>query len=250
MNYGINGAAPVLALEINRNGEVQKKLNPLDREHELRNTILEGLYPGIAVATVDVPQEELSPFERATVEQALVRLEWEKQKFALIGASGSAKNGKFYAVDPKHEREIASRFGNWPEAAMTYFGILVSDCIVRIAKPECRVLVVDDHELGTNDSRGWISEALFRELQAGHRTGLLKREVQRLAKIHPNLGVAEINSAAERNVRHSVISPGAFYQFRLAFERTQAKGSFKVMTERGSRNPRCRHSLAGVIGQT
>ena len=134
----------MLALEINRNGEVVKKLNPLDREHELANTLLQGLYPGIAVATVDVPQEELSPFERATVERALVRLEWEGQRFALIGASGSAKNGKFYAVDPKREREIASRFGNWPEAAMTYFGILVSDCLVRIEKPECRVLVVDD----------------------------------------------------------------------------------------------------------
>ena len=231
MTYSTNGAAAVLALEINRNGEVTKKLNPLDREHELTNTLLEGLYPGIAVATVDVPQEELSPFERATVEQALARLDWEGQKFALIGASGSAKNGKFYAVDPKREREIASRFGNWPEAAMTYFGILVSDCMVRIQKPECRVLVVMDHELGTNDCRGWISQALFRELQATHKSDLLKREIERLTKIHPNLATAEIHSTAERNVRHSVIPPGAFYQFRLAFERTQAKGSFKVMSD-------------------
>ena len=29
-----------------------------------------------------------------------------------------------------------------------------------------------------------------------------------------------------------VYPPSAFYQFRLAFERTQAKGSFKVMTDR------------------
>ena len=232
MTYSTNGAAAVLALEINRNGEVTKKLNPLDREHELTNTLLEGLYPGIAVATIDVPQEELSPFERATVEQALARLDWEGQKFALIGASGSAKNGKFYAVDPKREREIASRFGNWPEAAMTYFGILVSDCMVRIQKPECRVLVVMDHELGTNDCRGWISQALFRDLQTTHKSDLLKRETERLTKIHPNLATAEIHSTAERNVRHSVIPPGAFYQFRLAFERTQAKGSFKVMTDK------------------
>ena len=231
MAHGANGAAAVLALEINRNGEVVKKLNPLDREHELTNTLLQGLYPGIAVATVDVPQEELSPFERATVEQALVRPEWEGQRFALIGASGSAKNGKFYAVDPKREREIASRFGNWPEAAMTYFGILVSDCLVRIEKPECRVLVVDDHELGTNDCRGWISQSLFRELQAAHRAGLLKRETERLKRIHPNLAGAEVKATAERNIRYSAIPPGAFYQFRLAFERTQAKGSFKVMTD-------------------
>ena len=231
MTDSTNGAAAVLALEINRNGEVTKKLNPLDREHELSNTLLQGLYPGIAVATVDVPQEELSPFERATVEQALARLEWEGQKFALIGASGSAKNGKFYAVDPKREREIASRFGNWPEAAMTYFGILVSDCLVRIQKVECRVLVVEDHELGTNDCRGWISETLFRELQIGHKAALLKREIERLTRIHPNLPAEEIHHSAERNVRYSVIPSGAFYQFRLAFERTQAKGSFKVMTD-------------------
>ena len=214
MSNGTNGAAPVLALEINRNGEVTKKLNPLDREHELSNTLLQGLYPGITVATVDVPQEELSPFERATVEQALVRLEWEKQRFALIGASGSAKNGKFYAVDPKHEKEIASRFGSWPEAAMTYFGILVSDCMVRIEKPECQVLVVDDHELGTNDCRGWVSETVFRELQAAHGKGLLKREIERLKRIHPNLAETEIIRAAERNTRRHVIPPGAFYQFR------------------------------------
>ena len=41
MTYSTNGAAAVLALEINRNGEVTKKLNPLDREHELTNTLLE-----------------------------------------------------------------------------------------------------------------------------------------------------------------------------------------------------------------
>jgi len=45
MTYSTNGAAAVLALEINRNGEVTKKLNPLDREHELTNTLLEGLLP-------------------------------------------------------------------------------------------------------------------------------------------------------------------------------------------------------------
>ena len=115
---------------------------------------------------------------------------------------------------------------------MTYFGILVSDCMVRIQKPECRVLVVMDHELGTNDCRGWISQALFRDLQTTHKSDLLKREIERLTKIHPNLTTAEIHSIAERNVRHSVIPPGAFYQFRLAFERTQAKGSFKVMTDK------------------
>ncbi len=52
------------------------------------------------------------------------------------------------------------------------------------------VLVVDDHALGTNDCRGWIRRSLFERLDLPDRH---------------------------------------FYQFRLAFNRTQAKGSFKVM---------------------
>ena len=52
------------------------------------------------------------------------------------------------------------------------------------------MLVVDDHTLGTNDCRGWIRRSLFEKL--------------------------------DLPARH-------FYQFRLAFNRTQAKGSFKVM---------------------
>ena len=185
---------------------------------------------------MDVPQEELSPFERATVEQALARLDWEGQKFALIGASGSAKNGKFYAVDPKREREIASRFGNWPEAAMTYFGILVSDCMVRIQKPECRVLVVMDHELGTNDCRGWISQALFRELQATHKSDLLKREIERLTKIHPNLATAEIHSTAERNVRHSVIPHRRILPIPPGFRANASQGFVQSYVGPGGRD--------------
>ena len=73
---------------------------------------------------------------------------------------------------------------------MTHLGILVSPCQVRIEIPECRVMVVEDRELGTNDCRGWITCSVFNRLRLpDHR----------------------------------------FYQFRLAFEKTQAKGSFKVM---------------------
>ena len=73
-----------------------------------------------------------------------------------MGASASAKNGKYYAVDAAHAKTIAQRFRFWPEAAMTYFGILVSPCKVCIEIPDARVLLVKDHELGTNDCRGWI----------------------------------------------------------------------------------------------
>ena len=88
---------------------------------------------------------------------------------------------------------IAKRFQRWPEAAITYFGILVSSCQVVHTEADVRVMVVKDLELGTNDGRGWIDESLFVKL------GLPK---------------------------------GHFYQFRLAFaENLQAKGSFKVMPD-------------------
>jgi len=56
-------------------------------------------------------------------------------RFRLVGASASAKSGKFYAVDERYEPAIAERFRKWPEAAITYFGILVSPCKQRISCP-------------------------------------------------------------------------------------------------------------------
>jgi len=73
---------------------------------------------------------------------------------------------------------------------MTYFGILVSPCKVCVEIPDARVVVVRDHELGTNDCRGWIRRSHFERLH--------------LADRH-------------------------FYQFRMSFRNTQAKGSFKIM---------------------
>ena len=61
-----------------------------------------------------------------------------------------------------------------------------------------RVRIVPDHVLGTNDSRGWVSQSLFDKLN---------------------------------------IDPGALYQFRLAFELAQAKGTFKVMPDEVAQHP-------------
>ena len=49
------GANPVLALELDRNGKVSKKTMNLGREAQLANSLLQELYPGIHVATIDVP---------------------------------------------------------------------------------------------------------------------------------------------------------------------------------------------------
>ena len=235
-------AMPVLALEIDREGHLSRKTMRLRREEQLSNTLLQGFCPGVRVATVDVPSEPLDACEQAIVEQALMRVEFDGIRYSLVGASGSAKKGKFYAVESGYEKRLAERFRYSPQAAMTYFGILVSSCKVLIEVPECRVLVVEDRQLGTNDSRGWISESLFQQLQRKHYTELLARETQRLAsRASEHITLSEMDEPAlleqaKIKIRGKRIGSGRFYQFRLAFDKTQAKGSFKVMADELAEN--------------
>ena len=166
-------------LEIDRNGRVTPRLNDLD---PLENTLLSVLYPGIRVASVNVPVEPLDEYEESLVENALAKLVWRGVHYKLVGASGSAKKGKFYFVDHEHSRAIADRFQHWPQAAIVYFGILVSSCKVMMEEPDARVLVVPDHALGTNDCRGWVRRSVFRKLQQKHDDELLDKQVKRLLK--------------------------------------------------------------------
>ena len=191
MNHA-SGVLRVKQIAIDEEGNVRKRFPRIDAEGQLKNTLLFATYPEICVLSMQVPSGLLDAYEQARISQVLMRVRYDGREYCLIGASGSAKDGKFYAVDAEHEKLIAERFQKWPQAAITYFGILVSDCKVVIQEPDVNVLVVEDHALGTNDCRGWISERYFRKLNLpDHR----------------------------------------FYQFRLAFERTQAKGSFKVMAD-------------------
>ena len=230
---------PILALELDREGHISRKTMRLGRQETLTNTLLQGFCPGIRVATVDVPTEPLDACEQAIVEQALTRVEFDGLRYSLVGASGSAKKGKFYAVDSRCEKRLAERFRYSPQAAMTYFGILVSSCKVMIEVPECRVLVVDDRQLGTNDCRGWITHVLFMKLRAKHRENLLADEVKRLLRklghgqdvqLNPDDGEV-LKQQAEAMIDRKLLRRNCFYQFRLAFDRTQAKGSFKVMAD-------------------
>jgi hypothetical protein len=180
----------VVTLDIDSTGSVTQRLTNL--ETTLENTLLNALYPGIKVAVVNVPNEPLDAYEESQVENAMANLKFKNTAYKLVGASGSSKDGKFYFVDKDHSQPIAERFQHWPQAAIVYFGILVSSCKVVIEEPDVSVLVVEDHVLGTNDCRGWIRRSLFSKLQ---------------------------------------LPDNCFYQFRLAFEKTQAKGSFKVMED-------------------
>ena len=187
-----NSGLTVINLMVTKEGKIERKMPNLSPQAQLNNTLLEALCPGIQVASVSVTPEPLDQVERARVESSLSRFSVEGTDYRLIGASGSAKNGKYYAVDARFERPLAARFSDWPQAAVTYFGILVSPCQVRMRIPHGRVTVVPDHELGTNDCRGWLRKSLFDKLS---------------------------------------LPEGRFYQFRLAFAQTQAKGSFKIMTD-------------------
>ncbi len=192
MSTEISTGMPVVTLDINEMGQMKKRLPRLSQEEQLRNTLLEGLYPGIRVARLNVPPGRLEDYQENEVQKSMRFFEFDGTRYRLIGASASAKSGKFYAVDERYEPAIAERFRKWPEAAITYFGILVSPCKQRIQLSDAQVMVVKDRTLGTNDCRGWISQSVFKRFHLpGHR----------------------------------------LYQFRLAFENTQAKGACKVMAD-------------------
>jgi hypothetical protein len=234
-NYRIP-ADQIQNLEIDRNGRIAPRLHDLE---PLKNTLLSVLYPGIRVASVNVPTEPLDDFEESQVENALARLVWNGVHYKLVGASGSAKKGKFYFVDRDHSQVIAERFQHWPQAAIVYFGILVSPCKVMMEEAEARVLVVADRKLGTNDCRGWIRQSLFQRLQEKHDDELLFAQVERLrreryGKAAQDLGADEeevLLADARQEISRKRLPSNRFYQFRMSFANTQAKGAFKVMED-------------------
>jgi hypothetical protein len=182
----------IVMIDIDTNGQMEERIPGTGQESWLDRTVLGAMYPHIHVALVSVPTEPLDDCEEAAVANAMTRVTHEGIAYRMVGASGSAKNGKYYYCDAAHEPFIAKRFQQWPEAAITYFGILVSGCKVVHTEASARVIVVKDLELGTNDCRGWIRKSLFEKLNLPERH---------------------------------------FYQFRLAFGETQAKGGFKVMDD-------------------
>src|SRR5579864_1648578 len=224
-------------LEIDRNGRVTPRLHDLD---PLQNTLLSVLYPGIKVASVNVPAEPLDDYEESQVENALARLVWNGIHYKLVGASGSAKKGKFYFVDQEHSQAIAERFQHWPQAAIVYFGILVSPCQVMMESADARVLIVPDHKLGTNDCRGWIGRSVFERLKQKHHEEILSLEIERLRKERHGLVRDEdlteqerltLLHVAKQEIARKLLPSDRFYQFRMAFANTQAKGAFKIMED-------------------
>ncbi len=230
-------ASQIQNLEIDPNGRMAPRLNDLE---PLENTLLSVLYPEIKIASVNVPTEPLDDYEESRVENAMAKLVWNDVHYKLVGASGSAKKGKFYFVDEKHSRAIAKRFEHWPQAAIVYFGILVSPCKVMMEVPDGLVLVVADRKLGTNDCRGWIRRSVFERLQQKHDDEILAVQIERLRKDrHGQVRDEDLGNKETQVLLHDAkleifgkkLPENRFYQFRMAFAGTQAKGSFKIMDD-------------------
>lgn len=238
----------IITFDIDSQANVSQVLADNTTEATLDNTLLALLYPDIKVAMVQVPTGFLDPFEESAVANAMAAIKTDDVEYRLIGGNGSAKDGKFYLVDAAHSQVLGQRFQFWPEAAIVSFGILVSPCRVVMDEPKITVLVVEDHKLGTNDSRGWIRRSLFDKLQQKHRDEILNTEKRRLAaELYPDTPLEDIDDfdltdEAEKAIARKLLRPDAFYQFRLALENAQcslalkarpiqAKGGFKVMED-------------------
>ena len=96
-----NSVMRVVTFDINEMGQITRKLAKLEREEQLENTLLQGLYPDIRVARLNVPPGRLEAFQEAMVEHSMSNFEADGVRYRLVGASASAKSGKFYAVDAR-----------------------------------------------------------------------------------------------------------------------------------------------------
>jgi hypothetical protein len=199
-------------LQINERGIATPRLLDLDPQNSLDMTLFAVLYPNAHLATVTVPTGYLSLTDEQAVMNRMADISYEGIKYKLIGASGSAKEGRFYFIDEKHFPLLAARFQKSPESLIVYFGILVSPCQALIDTADARIMVVPDHDLGTNDCRAYLRESLFREFRRARKIGDDEKELVSLEAHH-------------------------VYQFRLAFEKSdpqdcwQAKGLFKIMSD-------------------
>ena len=183
----------ILEMDLDENGVLSERTPDAGSESFLDNALLDRLYPGIKACRIKVCEGMLETFQQTKIAGTMMAFEYQGTAYSVVGASGSAKNGLFYCVEQKYEDAVRKRMDAWPEAALSYFGILTSTLKTMVEEPKCSVLLVPDLELGTNDCRGWVRQTLFDKLS---------------------------------------LPAGRFYQFRLAMDNSlQAKGAFKVMDD-------------------
>jgi hypothetical protein len=195
----------ILMLRIDRGGIPHDQKKEADENGGKLNSpcsssmLIGHLFPGIRLAQIKVPTR-LSDDEKLCIQNTMQSLVWEGVRYVMIGGTGGAKDGKFYFAEAAYAGALSRQYQDWGQAAIAYLGILVSECNKGLIEKVLRVRIVEDHELGTNDSRAWFSESIFKLLD------LTDKEVP---------------------------------QFRLGstVEPFQAKGTAKIMTTEVSNHP-------------
>src|SRR5712691_7499721 len=67
----MSSGMPVITLDINEMGQMKQRLPRLTQEEQLANTLLQGLYPGIRVARLNVPPGRLEDHQENEVHKAM-----------------------------------------------------------------------------------------------------------------------------------------------------------------------------------
>jgi len=168
----------IVMLDVQKDGSIVERIPSVGQESTTANTLLGAMYPDAKIAIVSVPTEVLEDHEESAVARKLTSVRHGDVHYKMVGASGSAKNGKYYFCDAAHEPALAKRFEMWPEAAITYFGILVSNLKVCYEEADKTVFVVEDLKLGTNDCRAAAARRVLLPVPFGVRKYPGKRQLQ------------------------------------------------------------------------
>src|SRR5262245_40770383 len=94
----VNHEAEILHVKqivVDEEGNMRQRIPRSDAEGQLRNTLLFAKYPEICLLSIEVPSGVLDAYEEARISQVLgMRIQHEGREYCLVGASGSAKDGK------------------------------------------------------------------------------------------------------------------------------------------------------------
>ena len=75
----------VVSLDIDPMGQATERIPDLEKSAQLHNTLLQGLFPDIRVARLNVPGGVLDESQQALVEQTMKRVNVDGVQFRLVG---------------------------------------------------------------------------------------------------------------------------------------------------------------------
>jgi hypothetical protein len=163
----------ILMIRISSDGILHDQKKEAEANKEKLNSpystrmVLGRLFPGIHLMQVKVPTR-MSEEEKLCIQNTMEHLVWEGVRYVCIGGTGGAKDGKFYFAEISYASAISKQYQNIAQAAIAYLGILVSECDKALVELVVRIKIVDDgdpdHHFGTNDSRAWFAEWIYRSL--------------------------------------------------------------------------------------